>query len=1280
MRLSARRLLVPVVALVLLASGCADDGGGGGTSPDAGPGPDAVDGGGNELDLLPDADTGVPTDVPLDVEVDDDATVDPDSGSGESDADADGEGDATDGSGGPIDPNETPARRPPAEEVVTTCRTLTPPETGVCSVVSTGSEGIVLRGIVLTDTGRLEGGEVLVDKEGRITCVACDCSDSAGYASAPLVECAEGVISPGLINAHDHITYTQNSPGEWADERFDHRHDWRRGIREHTSIDPPGRATNDQMAWGELRQFMTGTTSMAGSGTGPGIMRNLDRSGDAQLGLGQPTVLYQTFPLDDGDALLRVDDCSYGSDRDRESVLASECYLPHVSEGIDAPARNEFLCLSDEARGGTDLMEPNTAMIHAIALNALDGLTVAQNSSKVIWSPRSNISLYGNTAPVTMYLNQGVRVGIGTDWTPSGSVVMNRELACAAYLNEVHYSGFFTSRELWLMATAWNAEALSINDAVGRLAPGLVADIAIFALEGAADPYEAIINADSGTAQMVMRGGQIRYGSPEFRGQSLTGSGTDLCDVVPVCGETRFVCIQDELGKNFASLQAANTGRYLLTFCDEVPAGEPTCEPFRPEEYDGVAENDRDGDGIADADDNCPGIFNPIRPMDGDAQSDVDGDGLGDVCDFCPTQGGVLDCGPIDPDDLDDDDIVNGSDNCPTAANAGQEDRDSDGIGDICDACPDAPNVGGAACPASIYDVKQVSIAIGTRVSVSGVVTALQGNRFFLQVADANRDLALGARFSGLFVFMPGTLPAGITLPRLGDSVTVSGRTARFAGQIQLSGVESITVTGSGSVPGPVIVDPALVATGAELADDYEAVLVSVEGVTVLSKNPTPVDSDPAPRNEYTVTGDLRVDDTIFNSFPTVSEGDELNVTGVLQFTYNHNRLLPRIADDVVFDPSAPPRLVSLTPSRLLLPEDEDDTTSDIVIQVRLNRAAPEGGIIVAMGTDESALATSDVTIPAGQTVGEVSWTTSLITEEAAAGYRDGTLTATLGDTVLSTPFRVYSTTRAPELTDVVLVSSVNYVGDVAVRANFDYPTPAASNLTWTSTDVAVVATGGSIGVPGALASFDFSLTALAIGETTLQFTYGGASVDVPLTVVEGTPRPCLIFSEYVEGSSNNKAIEIHNCGATPLELAGVFIDLQANERVDSSTNTQALTGTLAAGTTVSYCNGSAAAGLSSGCTGTSSVANFNGNDRLVLYREVNDETNFQLGEDEVLDMFGQWNVQPSGEPWANKTWRRCNSTEPYLGDVAFTLATFWREFPIDTFGDMGSVSGASCP
>ena len=89
-----------------------------------------------------------------------------------------------------------------------------------------------------------------------------------------------------------------------------------------------------------------------------------------------------------------------------------------------------------------------------------------------------------------------------------------------------------------------------------------------------------------------------------------------------------------------ADVQAQATAIYPLFFCKgTTPTNEPSCVPFRDTYPAGTSATDRDGDGIADATDICPDVFDPIRTMDGTKQSDVDSDGAGDACDKAPLDG-----------------------------------------------------------------------------------------------------------------------------------------------------------------------------------------------------------------------------------------------------------------------------------------------------------------------------------------------------------------------------------------------------------------------------------------------------------------------------------------------------------------------------------------------------------------------------------------------------------------------------------------------------------------
>src|SRR5262245_44793268 len=96
----------------------------------------------------------------------------------------------------------------PDSVVEITCASLPTPASGTCEVTAGGTTTL-LEGNVLTPGAMYRGGQVAVDSTGTISCVGCDCAQGG----ETTIVCADGVISPGLINTHDHITYTHDPPG-----------------------------------------------------------------------------------------------------------------------------------------------------------------------------------------------------------------------------------------------------------------------------------------------------------------------------------------------------------------------------------------------------------------------------------------------------------------------------------------------------------------------------------------------------------------------------------------------------------------------------------------------------------------------------------------------------------------------------------------------------------------------------------------------------------------------------------------------------------------------------------------------------------------------------------------------------------------------------------------------------------------------------------------------------------------------------------------------------------
>ena len=161
-------------------------------------------------------------------------------------------------------------------------------------------------------------------------------------------------------------------------------------------------------------------------------------------------------------------------------------------------------------------------------------------------------------------------------------------------------------------------------------------------------------------------------------------------------------------------------------------------------------------------------------------------------------------------------------------------------------------------------------------------------------------------------------------------------------------------------------------------------------------------------------------------------------------------------------------------------------------------------------------------------------------------------------------------------------------------------------------------------------------------------------------------------ISEYIEGGSNNKAIELFNGGATAYDFAvhTCTLELYFNGAA-TATGHLPLTGTVPAGGTWTLCNSSSAAALKNKCQQTSGSLTFNGNDTVEL-----------VCDGERVDIFGKI-AGGTADFAANVTLHRvCGTTGGDLdGTDAFDSAA-WVQYAQDTFNGIGNyrpiVAGAT--
>lgn len=1034
------------------------------------------------------------------------------------------------------------------------CAQLPPLGAGNCEVTAGSGTDLVIEGDILGPYTIFRGGEVVVDGAGLIVCVGCDCDGMAPDATR--VSCPEAVVSPGLINTHEHITFAKNVPYNDTGERYEHRHDWREGLHGHTEIPAAGSSTADQVRWGELRFMMSGATSLVGSGSATGFLRNLDR--DDQEGLGIEPVHFSTFPLGDSNGTQLDSGCNYPGGDTNMSIDMDDAYLPHVSEGIDAYARNEFNCVDGQGgrQGDEDLLEPQSAFIHGVGLLPGDYAKMAAEGASLIWSPRSNVTLYGDTAQVTVASRVGVNISLGTDWIPTGSMNMFRELACADNLNTNHYNDFFTDRDLWRMVTLGAARALHQEENIGILATGRVADIAIYDAKTNAD-YRAIIAGEPAGVALVMRSGEAIYGDANVIAD-LAGAG---CDAIDVCGTQKQLCTQSEIGKSYAALQTS--GEVYPDFFCGPPQNEPSCDPMRPVSvngssiYGGITATDPDGDGI-EAGDNCPDVFNPIRPLDDGVQSDFDGDGAGDPCDVCPLNPNTDMCTPITPGDSDSDGVPNAQDNCPGDPNPDQADADGDALGDVCDQCPMAPNPGGSACPATIYDVKQGLIT--GEVAIDNVlVTGCSPTRgFFLQHKMGDADYN-GPEYSGVFVYSPAV---DCVMLAAGTRVDVTTATiSDFFGQIQLGGA-SVTVLSTGeAAPAPIALT--IAEASGTTANEYESVLAVVSDAQVTSNSPAPGPGDAAPTNEFEVGGALRVNDLLTSTTPLPAVGTTYaTITGILDYRNGNQKIEPRTPADLVL---GDPELAGFNLAQTFVRVGQSNAPSiPVALQVQLTAPADMNTFVTITGGGGALTVDGGgVMIPVGQSSGVV-----LLT--GISPVNNTTLTASLDGNMATTSVRVIDTNEQPaSLTISPSAIQVTGNGMTSVDVVLDIPAPPGGFVV----DLAVAPVNAATIPPTVTVAADQLSASFAyvdlgnVTSATLTASSGALMDQATVTVQQGAG---LVINEVdydQPGADTTEFVEIFNPTSSGINLAGytlVFMNGANNTQYASVDLSSA--GTLPAG------------------------------------------------------------------------------------------------------------------
>jgi cytosine/adenosine deaminase-related metal-dependent hydrolase len=354
-----------------------------------------------------------------------------------------------------------------------------------------------------------------------------------------------GLIYPGLVDLHDHPPYdvlpvwpapsSHKEPAQGRPtgrEPYDYRYEW-------TVATPP-----------EEARLVENPRDALGDPSTLGLLSELLVHSQARAVLGGETTI-QGAPADPANGLIVRDVGGTNFDRARTSSrvptvddypdagsLAGEmaagavdAWLVHLAEGVrdgDRAPGDAFSSRHELATiAALHVLTSATVILHGTALERADFAAMHAADAKLVWSPLSNLLLYGRTTNVYDAIAEGVTVSLGTDWTPTGSRTLLDELKVAdVALRDVRVLGASRSevpalsseqaldRELVDMVTRNPARTLRWPE-VGSIEPGRHADLLVLRRPAHSptgqmpdSPYRELIDATERDVRLVLVDGQ----------------------------------------------------------------------------------------------------------------------------------------------------------------------------------------------------------------------------------------------------------------------------------------------------------------------------------------------------------------------------------------------------------------------------------------------------------------------------------------------------------------------------------------------------------------------------------------------------------------------------------------------------------------------------------------------------------------------------------------------------------------------------------------------------
>ncbi|HEY5540035.1 MAG TPA: amidohydrolase family protein, partial [Coriobacteriia bacterium] len=386
----------------------------------------------------------------------------------------------------------------------------------------------------------IRGGAVLVDRD-RVADVGTFDDLAAAHTEAPRQHFAGCVITPGLVNAHTHLTLTALAGvveplpfAAWLPRLVAALKPW--DVDDHEASGVVGAEEclrSGVTVVGDIAYGAAEVASASGAGLGGVYYWEILGMGADEVPVALERLRYPATPGAFGPRVT----CGLSAHSPYTSGpgllravhdAADRLGVPHVIHVAESQAELDLLrdgsgpLASVASRTARGFVPPVATTVRYLDdLGALAGSTavhlcyvtpddvalLARQARGGVTCPRSNRYLSNPAPRVAPLLAAGLTMGVGTDSSAS-----NADLDLMAEIRAIHAAEpNLPAETLFALATISGARAIGVDGSFGSLDSGKQADLVAFELDAAEDPFAAFVRAARpASVRAVMSGGEWR--------------------------------------------------------------------------------------------------------------------------------------------------------------------------------------------------------------------------------------------------------------------------------------------------------------------------------------------------------------------------------------------------------------------------------------------------------------------------------------------------------------------------------------------------------------------------------------------------------------------------------------------------------------------------------------------------------------------------------------------------------------------------------------------------